>query len=140
MGKPDRHYFKWTITEILALEREYELLELSVQEIAIKHKRTSSAIIYKLIAEGMICGDDLVGEDDDEDDEDYSDDEDEADEEYYYGVNVDDDSDCEIEKESAEKKELDETPRESVYRYIFNSVSNYIFPTKVSFPNACDRE
>ena len=124
MEKPDRHYFKWTINEILALEREYELLELSVHEIAIKHKRTSSAIIYKLIAEGMICGDDIV--DDDEDD--YIN---------YYEESDEEESD---EESSAEKKELDETPKESVYRYILNSVSNYIFPRKVSFPNACDRE
>jgi hypothetical protein len=45
---------KWTITELIALEREYELLEMNVVEIAVRHKRSVTAIIYKLEAEGFI--------------------------------------------------------------------------------------
>jgi hypothetical protein len=45
---------KWTTTELIALQREYELLELNVTEIAVKHKRSVQAIIYKLEAEGFI--------------------------------------------------------------------------------------
>jgi hypothetical protein len=44
---------KWTVTECLQLQREYELLGLSVNEIAARHKRTSSAIMFKLDQEGF---------------------------------------------------------------------------------------
>ena len=49
-----RRYKKWTINEHLALEREYELLNMSVPQIAKKHKRTISAILYQLHNEGLI--------------------------------------------------------------------------------------
>ena len=39
---------KWTIPELNALEREYELLELTVQEIAVRHKRSVLAIVVRL--------------------------------------------------------------------------------------------
>jgi hypothetical protein len=45
---------KWHVTELLALQREYELLELSIQEIASKHGRSVKAILFKLDAEGFI--------------------------------------------------------------------------------------
>jgi hypothetical protein len=45
---------KWTVNEILALQREYELLKLSVQEMSIRHKRSEIAIMYKLDSEGFI--------------------------------------------------------------------------------------
>ena len=45
---------KWTINELISLQREYELLELTVQEIAEKHQRTETAILYKLESEGLI--------------------------------------------------------------------------------------
>jgi hypothetical protein len=45
---------KWTINELLSLQREYELLELTVQEIADKHQRSDTAILYKLESEGLI--------------------------------------------------------------------------------------
>jgi hypothetical protein len=46
--------FKWNINEILALQREYELLEMTVQEIAAKHERNVAAIAFKLEKEGFI--------------------------------------------------------------------------------------
>jgi hypothetical protein len=49
-----RNGFKWNVNEILNLQREYELLELTVQEIAVLHKRSVSAILYKLEAESLI--------------------------------------------------------------------------------------
>jgi len=55
MNIPDRHRFKWTINEVLALHREYDLLGLSINEIALRHKRKPGAIVYKLINENMIC-------------------------------------------------------------------------------------
>lgn len=51
---PERHYNRWTINEILSLQREYELLEWTIQEIAYKHQRSVRAILCKLEAEGFI--------------------------------------------------------------------------------------
>lgn len=45
---------KWTINELLSLQREYELLELTVKEIAENHQRSETAILYKLESEGLI--------------------------------------------------------------------------------------
>jgi hypothetical protein len=45
---------RWTTSEILNLQREYELLNLSVQEIAKKHQRSVDSILFKLNAEGLI--------------------------------------------------------------------------------------
>jgi hypothetical protein len=45
---------KWTVNELLSLQREYELLEMDIFDIALKHKRTPKAILYKLNDEGLI--------------------------------------------------------------------------------------
>lgn len=53
---------KWTITETLSLEREFDLLNLSLQEMASRHKRTEEAILFKLESEGLIdCWDKVSG-------------------------------------------------------------------------------
>lgn len=44
---------KWTVNEILALQREFELLEWNIDQIAEKHDRTVNAIMYKLDEEGF---------------------------------------------------------------------------------------
>lgn len=44
---------RWTITEILQLQREFELLKLSIDEIAFRHQRTPNAIMLKLDREGL---------------------------------------------------------------------------------------
>ena len=44
---------RWTINECLQLQREYELLKLSVNEIAVIHQRTPNAIMFKLNQEGF---------------------------------------------------------------------------------------
>lgn len=49
-----RSHFKWNVNELLSLQREYELLEMSVQEIAVKHGRSVPAILSRLQLEGMI--------------------------------------------------------------------------------------
>lgn len=43
----------WTIAECLRLEREYDLLKLSVDEIAVRHNRSPNAIMFKLDQEGL---------------------------------------------------------------------------------------
>ena len=48
---------RWTIPELIALEREYDLLELTVVEIAQRHHRTENAIVSRLELEGLIKGD-----------------------------------------------------------------------------------
>lgn len=48
-----RHGKKWTIPEELKLQREYELLGLSIEMIAIMHKRTVESIVAKLEKENF---------------------------------------------------------------------------------------
>ena len=45
---------KWTISEVLSLQREYDLLEWTVPQIAEKHRRSEKAILFKLQNEGFI--------------------------------------------------------------------------------------
>jgi ABC-type Zn2+ transport system substrate-binding protein/surface adhesin len=54
MSDVNRHGKKWTIPEVLKLHREYELLNLSVDEIAKNHRRSVASILYKLEVEGLI--------------------------------------------------------------------------------------
>lgn len=49
----ERNGFKWTINEIMTLQRENELLGLSPSEIASNHKRSVRAIVSKLETEGF---------------------------------------------------------------------------------------
>jgi hypothetical protein len=44
---------KWTVNEVLSLQREFQLLGLDIDQIAKNHKRTPKAIMYKLDAEGF---------------------------------------------------------------------------------------
>jgi hypothetical protein len=48
-----RNGYKWSVNECLQLEREYDLLKMSVPNIALKHNRTVNAIMFKLQAEGL---------------------------------------------------------------------------------------
>ena len=45
---------RWTVNELLSLQREYELLEWTIQQIAVKHQRTERAILFRLESEGFI--------------------------------------------------------------------------------------
>lgn len=45
--------FKWSINEILSLQREFELLGWDINKIAEKHNRSPEAIMYKLDQEGF---------------------------------------------------------------------------------------
>ena len=53
MSTHTRYGFKWSVNEILSLQREFELLGWSIDQIAEKHKRTPNAIMYKLDQEGF---------------------------------------------------------------------------------------
>jgi hypothetical protein len=54
-----RNGYKWNINECLQLQREFELLRLSVPEIAALHGRTVKSIMYKIDAEGFASFNDL---------------------------------------------------------------------------------
>ena len=45
---------RWTVSELLSLQREYELLEWTVGQIAEKHQRSMEAILFRLESEGFI--------------------------------------------------------------------------------------
>ena len=86
----NRHGFRWNINECLRLQREFELLQLDLFEIASLHGRTVNAIMWKLDAEGLASYDDLCNQyysnklnnlvtDDEDDDEDVDDEEDDYD-------------------------------------------------------------
>jgi hypothetical protein len=111
---------KWTVNEVLALQREYELLEWTIQEISAKHERSIGSILFKLTAEGVIpswndargfniadyavsvlCQGALCDNDyDNDDDEDYVDEDEEEEDE-------DDDEDYEDEDSEHEDSEED---------------------------------
>jgi hypothetical protein len=54
-----RFGYKWNVNECLRLHREFELLKLSVPEIAALHGRTIKAIMYKIDLEGFATFNDL---------------------------------------------------------------------------------
>ena len=45
---------RWTINELISLQREYELLEWTVGQISEKHQRSVEAILFRLESEGFI--------------------------------------------------------------------------------------
>ncbi len=49
-----RHNYKWNNNEVNSLFREYELLELTPEEISEKHQRTVQSILFRLQQEGLI--------------------------------------------------------------------------------------
>lgn len=53
MSTPARNGYKWSVNEILALQREFELLNWDIDIIAEKHKRTPNSIMWKLDQEGF---------------------------------------------------------------------------------------
>jgi len=53
MQSRNRIGFRWSINEVLQLQREFELLNLDIYEIAKRHGRTPNAIMHKLDAEGF---------------------------------------------------------------------------------------
>jgi hypothetical protein len=149
MQNPSRHNFKWSINEILALHREYDLLKLSVQEIANKHQRTPHAIIYKLVNENIIYyeknEDNIVeggiddseleydNDDDDEEEEDDDDGDEEEDEtatedESFNNVSEDDVSEddewendtCDFTEKREPVRPILDTSVISIFKYLFS--------------------
>jgi hypothetical protein len=59
MATKSRNNFKWSINEVISLQREYELLNWDINTIASKHGRTPRAIMFKLHSEGFADYDEL---------------------------------------------------------------------------------
>jgi len=135
---------KWTVNEVLALQREYELLEWTIHEISAKHKRSIGSILFKLTAEGFIsswnnargfdiadyavsvlcegahCDDD--GDNDNDEDYVYEDDEDDADDEaededseYDESEDQDEDEDEDSHYDESENQDADEDSEDDDY-------------------------
>lgn len=51
---------KWSINEILTLQREWELLELTIHQIAERHQRSPEAIVFKLAAEEFATNEQML--------------------------------------------------------------------------------
>ena len=137
---------KWTINELLTLQREYELLELTVQEIAERHNRSELAILYKLESEELIdswynargfnsenyqnsvnsveASQEVGGDDDNQydDDEDYQFEEEEEEEEDDDDIS-DDESEVEKLTERVWSLETSVSEISSVVKNIFNILS-----------------
>jgi hypothetical protein len=114
---------KWTINEVLSLQREYELLEWNIQNIALKHKRSVTSILYKLEEEGFILSwseargfnskeyqkqiDNNVStfEEDVEEDEDYEEEDEQEDDEEDEDYEEDDDYEEEDEEDDDEEQD-----------------------------------
>jgi hypothetical protein len=114
MNTYTRNNFKWGVREILSLQREFQLLNLSIEEIAKKHKRTPNAIMLKLDKESMadynvlytnyygsknFTSDEIKLENEADDEEEADDDED------YEGYEDNDDEDYEEEAEADDEEE-----------------------------------
>ena len=54
MSYTSRHGKRWNTPEILTLQREFELLNLSLEEIAERHQRSTDSIFFKLQSEGFM--------------------------------------------------------------------------------------
>ena len=54
MNTYNRNGNRWTVNELLSLQREYELLEWTVGQISEKHQRSVEAILFRLESEGFI--------------------------------------------------------------------------------------
>ena len=102
--------YKWTINECLRLEREFDLLELSVPEMALLHKRTINAIMCKLQDEGLDTFQNLYmqtygAENFEAFDLNYDEEDDDDDEEYIPDLN-DEEEDEEDEQEEVEVEDF----------------------------------
>lgn len=103
-----RSGFKWSVNECLRVEREYDLLKLSIPEIALLHERSIEAIMYKLDKEGIADYNELYSklksngqyfqQDDDESEQDELDD----DEESYQEESEEDQEESEEDQEEEE--------------------------------------
>ena len=117
-----RSGFKWTVNECLRLEREYDLLKLSVDEIALLHQRSPYAIMYKLDAEGIADFNELyqqtypnevLDEESEIDDDDDSQDDDDS----YHDQELDDDNESDASEEESLDDEAsdDESSNNNIY-------------------------
>uniref|UniRef100_A0A6C0HX53 Uncharacterized protein n=1 Tax=viral metagenome TaxID=1070528 RepID=A0A6C0HX53_9ZZZZ len=141
-----RHRFPWAMNEINRLYNEYEIKQLTISEIAMIHKRTELAILYKLEKEKIIDTRDWKGYDnknylkknqhncEEEEEEELDDDEDDEEEEEEELDDDEDDDDDEdyVEEPSSDDEELDNrnTSRMTTFLELVNYIKEY-FPSNV---------
>ena len=134
---------KWTVNECLRLQREFELLELTIGEIAELHKRTPKAIMYKLDAEGFAdykeiltkmasssCGDEYSNEccKADEDEEEAEAEESEVDEEKVAEAKVDESEPTTNKEEcSCDNSNQNNSPKKSVFKRFVSKIMKKLF-------------
>jgi hypothetical protein len=121
---------KWTINECLRLEREFDLLKLSIDEIAALHERSAQSIMYKLDSEGLadynvlaVCGTNYQLRDSDinnrhsnQEEEEEEEDEKDSDDSSDYEEELDND-DAASEVSDLEEDEEDEEDKEEYDRF-----------------------
>jgi hypothetical protein len=143
---------KWTVNEVLSLQREYELLSMTIQEIALKHSRSVLAILYKLESEGVIANwcdahgydnhlknsiknsnfienDEVQEEDEDycEEDEDYCEEDEDEDEDEDYCEEDEDEDYCDEEQDDVNNLAQRVGYIEQTVKEIKNMVSKFLF-------------
>ena len=125
---------KWTINELLSLQREYELLEWNIQKIALKHSRSIESILYKLEEEGFILSwADARGfnpsqykkqinnvEHDEDDDEEYEEEDEEEEEDDDEDEDLEEDDEEEMKDELKYKKDDNENDFETLTERVWN--------------------
>lgn len=149
MNTNRRHFAPWKYSEVDSLYREYELLELTPEQIAEKHQRTVYAILYRLKKEGIIDDEARNGwclkfnswekiqaekNDVDYDLSDYSSDHNsdlDDEESYYSGSNDDSDADYE-ESESESDDNLSEESENYHYHLKKNESENEKFKVEMN--------
>jgi hypothetical protein len=134
-----RNGYKWSVNECLQLEREYDLLKMSVPEMALKHNRTLNAIMFKLQAEGLCSyneayiktfGQNFIDEQIDklnnlsatkyDEEEDVSDnDTHESDDDEDYVPNLDESDDDNLDDDKGKEEEFDDGSNKT---YVFNQI------------------
>lgn len=139
---------KWNVNELLSLQREYELLEMDIHDIAARHQRTPWAIIFKLKAEGFISHlkeakgsknlllnlyekkkDDVVSSSDSDSDSDYEDEDDDSvssssDSDYEDDISVSSSSDTEDEQDDEDQEDDEEDDDDEKNLEVDNKINN----------------
>lgn len=157
MTMPKRHRNRWTVSELNNLHSEYEMKELTVQEIASIHGRTVYGIMNKLQSEGLIDSMDnargwvfqsseqnqcvslkpaIQFDDDCDDDEDCEQDDDPNDEDYVPEDEYDDEDEYEGEDPSEPMDEEDFDPYSIKQKVVFleKQINNIYSFLQTAFP------
>jgi hypothetical protein len=153
-----RNGYRWSVNECLQLEREYDLLKMSVPEMALKHNRTLNAIMFKLQAEGLCSyneayiktfGQNFIDEqidklnnlcttkyDEEEEVSDDNTDDDDKDEDYVPNLDESDDEDYEVDDyDDGSSKTYVFNQIKRIHKHINNLLNYFSNPTSKGQPS-----